>query len=143
MKELTVAMLMWISGHSPLAYDGSHVPDVISVPQGTLVQIFYQGNVPRGPDINNISVAGVYNPRDGTIYLLDDVDLTTIEGRAVLVHELVHYLQYRHGFDKAVSCVRKLEPTAYAAQAEYLAQHGRAPAFNDIHILLVSTCWRM
>lgn len=141
MKELTIALLMWISSHTPMTYDGSHFPNVATVPHEQLIHILYEGDVPQGLDPETVSVAGLYNFRDGNIYLLEDEDLTTIEGQAVLIHELVHYLQYRHGIDKQVGCMRELEPAAYAAQAEFLAQHGKEPPFNDMHVLLVSACW--
>lgn len=143
MKELTIALLMWISSHTPLTYDSSNVPDVLFVPQDKLVEILYQGNVPQGLDVDSVSVAGLYNYKDGNIYLLDDIDVSTIEGKAVLLHELVHYLQYQHGVDKSVACMRKLERSAYDAQAKYLQEHGKSPNFNELHVMLVSTCWPM
>lgn len=143
MKELTVALLMWISSSTSLVYDGAHVPEIVRLPQDKLVHVLYQGEVPRGLDIDSVSVAGLYNFRDGNIYLLESEDLETVEGRAVLVHELVHYLQYHSGVDRSVECIRKLEPAAYAAQAKYLAQHGKAPEFDQLRILVVSNCgWR-
>ncbi len=140
MKELTIALLMWISSHTPMTYDGAHFPNVVTVPHERLVHILYKGDLPQGLDPEIVSVAGLYNFHDGNIYLLEDEDLTTIEGRAVLIHELVHYLQYYHGIDKQVECMRELEPAAYAAQAKFLAQHDQEAPFNDMHVLLVSAC---
>lgn len=140
MKELTVALLMWIGSHTPLAYDGSHAPGVVRVHHDELVQILYQDDRPRDIDVDNVSVAGLYNFKDGNIYLLDSVDVSTVEGRAVLVHELVHYLQYHHGQDKSIQCMRMLEPQAYRTQADYLDQHGKTSPFNELHILLASQC---
>ena len=140
MKELTIALLMWISSHTPMTYDGSHFPNVVTVPHERLVHILYKGDLPQGLDPEIVSVAGLYNFRDGNIYLLEDEDLTTIEGQAVLIHELVHYLQYYDGIDKQVECMRELESAAYATQAEFLAQHDQEAPFNDMHVLLVSAC---
>ena len=143
MKELTIALLMWISSHTPMTYDGSHFPNVVTVPHERLVHILYEGDVPQGIDPKTVRVAGLYNFRDGNIYLLEDENLTTAEGQAVLIHELVHYLQYYHGIDKQVQCMRELESSAYATQAEFLAQHDKKPPFNDMHVLLVSSCWQL
>jgi hypothetical protein len=140
MKELTIALLMWISSHTPMTYDGSHFPNVVAVPHDRLVHILYEGDLPQGLDPETVSVAGLYNFRDRNIYLLEDEDLTTIEGQAVLIHELVHYLQYHHGIDKQVECMRELESAAYATQAKFLAQHDQEAPLNDMHVLLVSTC---
>lgn len=140
MKELTIALLMWISSHTPMTYDGAHFPNVVTVPHERLVHILYKGDLPQGLDPEIVSVAGLYNFRDGNIYLLEDEDLTTIEGQAVLIHELVHYLQYYDGIDKQVECMRELESAAYATQAEFLTQHDQEAPFNDMHVLLVSAC---
>lgn len=140
MKELTIALLMWIGSHTSMPYDGSHFPNVVKVPHEHLVHILYEGELPQGLDPETISVAGLYNFRDGNIYLLENEDLTTIEGQGVLIHELVHYLQYYHGIDRKVECMRELESTAYAAQAQFLAQYDQEAPFNDMHVLLVSTC---
>lgn len=86
--------------------------------------MLYPGDVPQGVDVDSIAVAGLY----GKVYLLDDVDLATPEGRAVLLHELVHHLQYRHGLDKSAPCVSSLEQAAYTAQRRYLEQHGKNPS---------------
>ncbi len=140
MKELTIALLMWIGSHTSMTYDGSHFPNVVKVPHDRLVHILYEGELPQGLDPETISIAGLYNFRDGNIYLLENEDLTTIDGQAVLIHELVHYLQYYHGIDRQVECMRELESAAYAAQAQFLAQYHQEAPFNDMHVLLVSTC---
>jgi hypothetical protein len=140
MKELTLALLMWIGGHTSMTVGGSDAPQVVQIDQHQLVRILYDGNLPQGLDIDSVTVEGLYNFRDGNIYLSKNVDLTTPAGRAVLVHELVHYLQYQRGLDQSVPCMRALEPPAYAAQAEYLKQHGGQPLFNTEQVLAVSTC---
>ncbi len=141
MKETTLALLLWISSHTPLAYDGHAPPEIMRVPHAELIQILYNGEIPQGVDTKTISIAGLYNYLDGKIYLQDDVDLATAEGRAVLVHELVHHLQYYHGLDKSVPCIGSLEPAAYAAQRAYLAEHGKQPDFNEPLVIMASMCW--
>lgn len=140
LKELAIALLTWISSHTPLAYDGTHAPEIVVVPKAQLVHVLYEGNVPQGTDASSLTVDGLYNFRDGKIYLRDELDLATVDGRAVLVHELVHYLQYYHGLDKKAPCMRKLEPEAYAAQAAYLKEHGQEPPFNELLVFFVSLC---
>ena len=140
MKELTLALLMWISSNTPFAYDGQDPPAILSADQEQLVRLMYEGEVPRGLDVASVTVDGLYNYRDGKIYLHEHLDLAMPEGRAVLVHELVHYLQYQKGLEKSLPCMRELEPPAYAAQAKYLKQHDRPVPFNELHVLFVSLC---
>ena len=140
MKELALALLTWIGSHTSLAYNGNDLPQIIQISQHQLVHILYDGSLPQGLDIDSVTVEGLYNFHDGNIYLSRRIDLSTTEGRAVLVHELVHYLQYRQGLDRSVPCMRALEPSAYAAQAEYLRQYGEQALFNEGQVLAVSTC---
>ncbi len=142
MKELTLALLTWIGGHTSLAYDGNGLPEIVQVDQHQLVRILYDGSLPQGLDIDRVTVEGLYNFRDGKIYLSSNIDLATTEGQAVLVHELIHYLQYQQGLERSVPCMRALELSAYAAQAEYLRQHGGQSPFNEVQVLAVSTCTR-
>ena len=57
MKALTIALLMWISSHTPMTYDGSHFPNVVTVPHERLVHILYEGDLPQGLDSETVSVA--------------------------------------------------------------------------------------
>ncbi len=86
-KELTLSLRLWISSHTPLVYDSHAVPEVVRVPQVEFVQMLYPGDVPQGVDVDRIAVAGLYKLPEGKVYLLDDVDLATLEGRAVLLHD--------------------------------------------------------
>ncbi|MDX1489421.1 MAG: DUF6647 family protein [Acidiferrobacterales bacterium] len=140
MKEVTLALLMWINSNTPLAYQDQDLPEIVSADQEQLVRLMYEGDVPQGLDVDSITVDGLYNHRDDKIYLHEKLDLAAPEGRAVLVHELVHYLQYQQGLEKVVPCMRKLEPAAYAAQGKYLEQHNKQAPFNQLHVLLVSMC---
>ena len=103
----------------------------------------FWGDLLQELDVDSVSVAALYNYKDGKIYVLNDVDISTTEGKGVLLHELVHYLRYRHGVDKSVACMGKLEHAAYRAQANYLREHGQTPEFDELHVLLASSCLPM
>ena len=66
-------------------------------------------------------------PFGATVYLDDRLDpLRDIRARAILLHELVHYLQNQHGaFADQPACVRwaMREREAYLVQARWLAKH--------------------
>ena len=69
---------------------------------------------PDTPKIN-----GLYNFNEKAVYILDSLDLETTEGKGILLHELVHYLQYQHGYDENVECKNELESLAYVLNARF------------------------
>jgi hypothetical protein len=141
MKELTLALLMWIGSHTPLAYEDTPLPSVATASQKELTVIRYRGDVPEGFEMDTGSTVGVYLFEERKIYLWENYDFTTVEGKAALVHELVHFLQYEHGLHETADCTAQLELAAYSAEAEYLKQHGMKPKFSGMDIVLASMCW--
>lgn len=72
--------------------------------------------------------------------MLDSLDLKTEEGKAILLHELVHYLQYEESLNDNVECKNELEALAYTLEAEYLNGQGVKHSISQNHIKNVSTC---
>ena len=75
------------------------------------------------PDVAENNVVGLYDSRTNTIYLRHDWDSSNPADVSVLVHELVHYLQFRAGLRFA--CPEEREELAYRAQAQWLAMYGK------------------
>lgn len=63
--------------------------------------------------------------KDATIFLVNDLDLNTVEGESILYHELVHILQF-HNFGKNANCKSwiKREIQAYQLQDEFVSDKG-------------------
>lgn len=141
MKELTLALLIWINGHTPLAYDDTPLPSVSTASLVELQQIRHRGDMPEGVESDTANTVGVYVFQERKIYMSENFDFDTVEGKAALVHELVHYLQYENGLHETVDCTAQLELAAYTAEAKYLKQHGKQPKFDGMHIVLSSMCW--
>jgi hypothetical protein len=103
------------------------VPPVFELPQHEIEQAVCD---------EPCNVVAAYLPRKG-IYLAGNLEpRTDLWDRAALVHELVHYLQYRERrFSELGSCerARAEEREAVAIQNAYLARVGvaRRVAFND------------
>lgn len=64
---------------------------------------------------------------EGVVRVADDLDLDSLFGRSVLVHELTHHLQ-RGARGRATTPAARFEREAQATdiQNRYLAQHGSA-----------------
>lgn len=89
-------------------------------------------------DTEQAYVAALYDHEKGIIFLSEeDVDLSTLNGKATVLHELVHYIQYVALSEGNVivvdqmnskSCMRgALEPPAYKAQFEWILENHRDP----------------
>lgn len=84
--------------------------------------------------------AASYDLETGQIRLAADVDLTTTYGKSILLHELVHAAQVAAG--RLQHCPTGLEYEAYAAQAQYLRDHGLSEAARTTVLLgaMLSSC---
>lgn len=71
-----------------------------------------------------IEVTAYYDPKTNVTYFHDQFDTSTLKGRAVILHEYVHFLQFNYGLDQLFSCSYEVEYDAYKIQADYLVDHG-------------------
>lgn len=65
----------------------------------------------------------LYEVETATIYLSDRIDLDTVYGKSVLLHELVHHVQHQTNLDDIVCGHWFVEADAYSVQAEFLKMH--------------------
>jgi hypothetical protein len=124
MKEIILAMMVWIGGQT-----GLPVPElpIISVKTPTEIrQIAYECDklktenkplykaicIPDN-DPKAIDVIAIYDRETGTIYLPTYFDKNNVAHRAILLHEIVHHLQYESDYHKTVQCMPLLEKQAY------------------------------
>lgn len=157
MKEMIAALLFYMGQHgidaggliqvdtddenSPFYMVTNHRPPPVQyVNRQQLVLIAYEGNVPAGFDYAANSTLGLYNHKNNTIYLHESVDLTTVFGKSVLLHELVHFNQYAMGEYARAECMQANERLAYQMQNQYLQDNGLAELYNQQHIIWASFC---
>lgn len=76
---------------------------------------------------------GAFDPATGAIALAADLDVTSVFGRSVLLHELVHAAQQRAG--KRYRCPAQREAEAYRVQSDYLRAMGELEEANTVMIL--------
>ena len=105
-----VELTKWIVKNS--AFKFAKPPPVVLLPQATLTHIFGMDNM----------VQAAYYP--GVILALDDFDLGVNDD--VLLHELVHHLQFESGkirYEKDV-CTAPAEMEAYSLQNKFVREVG-------------------
>ena len=138
--EMISAMIGWINSHSSFDHDVSKVPEVKKVSATEIAEVAFGGTLPQAVDPEKLQIYGLYNFNEGAVYLLDDLDLSSEKGKGILLHELVHYLQYQYDQDENVQCKNELESLAYILEAKFLQSHGHDHNISKAHIDRVSQC---
>lgn len=132
-SELQAEMLRWIGDNSP--YDVSdlfvQLPTVAFCNHGATY--IYKGN----PLHFGNRLAGVYDDVAEQICLAKPWDINNKRDQSVLLHELVHFVQFR---SKGWFCPQKTEWEAYKLQEAWMKENGLEPNFNWAFILLESSC---
>lgn len=135
-------LLAWITQKiSPYNPDVTvTLPRLMNLPRQELYKMAFGKDWPLSVDKVNSRIYGLYNFQDETIYLLDSVDLNTNKGKSILLHELVHYIQYKNGYHNRVMCKNQLEYLAYYLEAQYMQEQGERVSFTQDHLRRVVRC---
>ena len=126
MTALLTAIVVWLSTNYELPPDHHH-PRVSVASKEAIAELRYR-EAPslQAPEPDQTTgrreVVAVYDSQSETIYLSDGWLGETPAEMSVLVHEMVHHLQYRAGLKFA--CPQEREALAYKAQAAWLAMSG-------------------
>lgn len=139
-EELAAGLLGWINRHSSFTYNIDKIPDIKKVSARQIAEVAFGGELPKAVNPENLKIFGLYNFNEKAVYLLDSIDLDTDEGKGILLHELVHFLQYQTGLDKDAKCKNELESLAYVLEAKFLDSHKHDHNISMSHIRKVSQC---
>jgi hypothetical protein len=146
MSELLLVLLLWIDQHSAFEYrpEWGH-PAVERLERRELVLSMFRDQVPAflsEEDLDDLeqSVAAIYNHDTRTMLVATDIDLQSAYGQAVLVHELVHFIQFEAGDDEEVRCLHALEKDAYTVQRNFMEAKGLEPDFDAFTVAVRSMC---
>ena len=138
--EMVSAMFNWINQHSSFDHDVSMMPEIKKVSAKKIAEVAFGGTLPQAVDPLKLQIYGLYNFNEGAVYILDSLDMKSEQGKGILLHELVHYLQYQYNQDENVQCKNELESLAYILEARFLQSHGHNHNITDAHIDRVSQC---
>ena len=125
MKLTATTLMLWINANSVYDYTGEPPRIVITDPE-SLVYLML-GEIHLMPERAKRGLMGLYDPGTETIWLRDDFDAGDPEHRSHLLHELVHFVQYRQADHGRLACGRELEREAYRIQNAYLATQDLPP----------------
>lgn len=139
-EELAAGLLGWINSHSSFTYDINNLPAIKKVSAQKIAEVAFGGELPAAVNPENLKIFGLYNFNEKAVYLLDSIDLETNEGKGILLHELVHYLQYQTGVSNDAKCKNELESLAYVLEAKFLESNNHKHKITSSHIDKVSQC---
>ena len=139
--SVTPNLIDFIQEHTDYVYGGWAYPDIIINTQKEICAGVYTEPRPE------CDVAGYYNDDTNTVYIRDSPTQYMVEDRffeVVLVHELVHFLQYHDGTYEEVTCRQQLEKDAFMIQEKFVKLENIDPqqAPDPLFSLLVSSCPR-
>ena len=66
-------------------------------------------------------IRGLYDFKNKEVWLRDDVDLNQEKWLGILIHELVHYIQYEMDLDALAANKDELEPLALEIESLFIA----------------------
>ena len=117
-------MVDFITDYTGLPNAGYPLPKIFIQDEKTICRGAYFE--PR----DSCDIAGYYDDENNSIHIRDTPTMYMTEDRfqeVVLVHELVHFLQYFNGIYKEVECRQNLEELAYDVQDYYIDLMGIDP----------------
>jgi len=130
MNETITALLMWINLNT-----GMIPPDEIPNLIFTEAQnICMQYGINNKNQCENTRLAGFYN-RDNTIYLHANFDHHSHVDQSRLLHELIHYVQWKNGHSHR--CRGNLEAQAYRLQDKWLLERNNLARSDDFTIMMM------
>ena len=119
---LTIELMEWVAQHSGIEEDIPEPPVIKTTSGNNLANMAFAGDILVL--VRNLaeSILGLFNDQENTIYLNEKVNLDTPEGRGILLHELVHYLEHELHPVSSNMQVHYNETIARQLEQEYLKQ---------------------
>lgn len=139
MKELMIALMTWAAPVSGLPMPDTLPAVRIVSTRCALDEVYLQRALPKCQEHTALSDA-VYDADVDTIYLHKSFKRTNPAHKAILLHELVHFMQDQAGMFERASCVGPLEAQAYKVQVMWLNQRRIPHAYTPLFIAMQSQC---
>ena len=134
MKEIITALMIWLGANTTL--DTNHdIPNVLFLTQEQMEKLYYHEDQEKFPN----QLHGLYDKESDTIILPDTWDRRDPWDLAVLLHEMVHYLQDMNNLK--FNCTAEMERDAWPIQKRYLKdQHNYNWDYDGLWYMVISTC---
>jgi len=133
--KIVAGLIAWIIGKAEWAV--CEAPPIRFIPYAELVKKFTGGKP------TDFRVEALYSDQDHSIYLLDGWRADDLRDRSILLHELVHHLQYLNHVK--ATCKSEYEIQAVKLQVAWLREQGvedplNLIGINSFFILMLGQC---
>ena len=121
-EKIMLEHIEWLVENGGFEYNNEPLPKVVYATEEQLTAYFYglDTYLEEGDDL--MVVEGIFQSGgEGTIFLLNTFDWNNIADLNVVIHELVHYLQYINGISYDCSVAAELD--AYRYQTEWMMEN--------------------
>ena len=136
MRELITLLLMWIGQSTMYDVDIDH-PNVIMMPPTELNEQYNKSTLAKTNHIEELWA--YYNTKNQTIYLRADFRQYDPWHKSILLHELLHHVQYHNKV--LYQCINQMEEEAWPLQKKYLKEfHNIDWHYDELWYLMISTC---
>lgn len=142
-KHTVESMVQWIVDNSRFEYHGNSYPQVIREDPKSVCTTIYPDAEPH----DDCNIAGYYDHDVNIIVISNQITQHMVEDHffeVVLIHELVHFVQYYDGEYERAECKQALEIDAFELQDKWIDQQGIDPEQkNDpLFVVFVTMCDR-
>jgi hypothetical protein len=136
MKELITILLMWIGESTMYDVDIEH-PNIVMMPPQELTEQYQATMMDKTNHIEELWA--YYNTTNQTIYLRADFRQYDQWDKSILLHELLHHVQYHNKVQ--FQCINQMEEEAWPLQKKYLKEfHNIDWNYDMLWYLMISTC---
>lgn len=135
MNEIMLSFLVWIGANSD--YDTHlNLPNIVITEEQNMCALYGINHKQRCKDMK---LKGFYDKRL-SIYLHPDFNADNPHHQSQLLHELIHYVQFRNR-DDGDYCLGLLELEAYDLQDKWRQRQGLQPVLGDFNrLMLAASC---
>lgn len=140
----------FIEENSNYVYNDEPLPELILDTNQSFLQVLTYGPEAvaqaemEGVDLLGLGeIVGVFDHEYNRIYIWDDIELSKFSLNSVLVHEMVHYMQWINGeYDEHGECLYALEPDAYKLQNLWIEETNDESRKPDLFtaVVMAASC---
>ncbi len=132
-------LTIWIETHSDMNTQNIPLPNIEILHEDDLCKMAFSDRVAINSQ-NCSKLQGLYNYVTKVVYIDEDMSLNSLEGKLVLLHELVHYYQFEYHYVNDNVHTNNLEDLPKAFEQQYLRECSVESEQRDSDSLLRGIC---
>ena len=116
--DLLYELDQWLHKHGYMEY--LPLPGLDKLSQNELCSMAFKDKMLAKGNNNCTEILALYNHIDNTIYINQEIDISSVSGKSILLHELVHHYQYIPDTELNSADIWKNEQAALRMEKKYI-----------------------